>query len=421
MLTSPAVAVVIGALAVAGGLLAARWAPRRWARRRWGRVRTAATAVATALVVLLGATYAWAHAMLDRSAAARAMVWFEADVDDLHRFPAREVRAGAAELELGSAALPAGVLDEVSVEGRTVGLADLVEDSRTEALLVLHGRDLVYEQYANGGAPTQLHTSFSVAKSFLSTLLGIALERGEVAGLDDPVTDYVPELLDRDPRFERVTLRHLASMSSGICYTEHSTPWSDDSVTYYAPDLRGAALSVEICGAPGETWHYNNYNPLLMGLVLERATGVPLAEYMSRYLWVPLGAEADASWSLDSTWSGFEKMESGVNALPRDFARFGYLFAHDGVVDGRRVVSRQWVREATAQDATRDPAEHYQLWWWVETDRPGRFSARGNKGQFVYVDRGSDVVVVRLGRDDGGVPWPQVLADITDRVNATGP
>ena len=102
-------------------------------------------------------------------------------------------------------------------------------------------------------------------------------------------------------------------------------------------------------------------------------------------------------------------MESGFNARAVDYARFGYLFAHEGRVGDRQVVPAAWVAEATARDTSADPAEHYQYWWWVDTEREGRFSARGNKGQYVYVDPATDVVVVRMGREYGIDDWPAVL------------
>ena len=404
-------------LVPAAGVLGA-WLGVRLTRRRrpWLRVLVAALA---GLLALGGAQQVWARTSLDSSAVARAMVWFEADVDDIDRFPSRPSAAGGEVLPLRSGDLPPGTLDLVLVGDDERDLDALVERTSTTALLVLRNDQLVVERYANGGAADRPHTSFSVAKSYLSTLVGIALERGEIGSLDDPVTDYVPELLDRDPRFVEVTLRSLVTMSSGLAYEEQGLPWSDDSTTYYGPDLRAEALSAEVERPPGERWLYNNFNPLLMGLVLERATGESVSDYMARHLWQPMGAEADASWSLDSEGSGFEKLESGVNAVPRDYARFGYLFAHEGHVDGRQVVSAEWVREATARTTAADPAEHYQYWWWVDTERDGRFYARGNHGQFVYVDPATDVVVVRLGRTDGDVPWPEVLRDIAARVAAS--
>lgn len=392
------------------------WLLRR--QRAWLRVPVV---VLVTLVVLGGVTEAWAWLMQDRSAVARAMVRFDADVDDWRRFEAAPIPAGDEVLELRAGSLPAGTLDEVTLpDGSTPDLSALLEETDSTSFLVLRDDELLVEEYPLGGSREDVATSFSVAKSILSTTLGIAIARGDVQSLDDPVTDYVPELLDRDERFSRITLRHLVSMSSGLRYEEEGLPWSDDAVTYYSPDLRATALSAEVVEEPGKRWLYNNYNPLLVGLVLERATGVPLAEYVAEHLWQPLGAEYDASWSLDSEEHRFAKMESGFNARPIDYARFGYLFAHEGRVDGRQVVPGDWVAEATAEEATSDPAEHYQWFWWVDTDHPGRFFGQGNKGQFIYVDPKSDVVVVRTGRDYGIDSWPEVLADVADRVVTAG-
>ena len=391
--------------------LLAGWLGVRLTRRRRPWVR-ALVGVLTAVVVLGAALQVWARTSLDSSAMARAMTWYEADVDDIDRFPSRPIPAGEAPLPLRAGDLPPGVVGPE--------LERLLDRSSTAAFLVLRDDEILLERYAHGGAADRPHTSFSVAKSYLSTLVGIAIARGEIGSLDDAVTDYVPELLDRDPRFAEVTLRSLVTMSSGLAYEEQGLPWSDDSVTYYGPDLRAVALDARVEGPPGERWVYNNYNPLLMGLVLERATGASVSDYMSRHLWQPMGAESDASWSLDSEASGFEKLESGVNAVPRDYARFGYLFAHEGRVGDRQVVPGAWAHEATTRDAARDPAEHYQYWWWVDTEREGRFLARGNHGQYVYVDPATDVVVVRLGREEGDVPWAEVLRDVADRVAEPG-
>lgn len=385
-------------------------------RRPWLRALVAALA---GLLALGTALQVWARTSLNSSAAARAIVWMDADVDDIDRFPFRAIPRGPETLPLREGAILPGTLDEVTVGSGERDLDDLVTGTETTALLVLRDDELLLERYANGGAPDRPHTSFSVAKSFLSTLVGIAVERGGIDSIDDPVTAYVPELLERDERFTDVTLRSLMTMSSGLAYSEQGLPWNDDTVTYWAPDLRAVALDVEVESPPEERWHYNNYNPLLMGLVLERATHMPVAEYMALHLWQPMGAEANASWSLDSQESGFEKLESGVNAVPRDYARFGYLFAHEGRVAGQQIVSADWVREATARDISADPAEHYQFWWWIDTEREGCFFARGNHGQYVYVDPATDVVVVRLGREVGDVRWAEVLRDIADRVAAS--
>ncbi|WP_336027288.1 serine hydrolase domain-containing protein [Geodermatophilus sp. FMUSA9-8] len=408
---------VVWLLLVAVVAVALGWGAARLVRRRRGRVAAGLVAVLVGTLALGGGSQLWARASLDSSGIARALVWMDADVDDRLRFPALPVPAGDDVLPLREGSLPDGVLDRVTVPGSgEEDLDALLQRTETTAFVVLRGDEVLLESYGEGQSRESLQTSFSVAKSVLSTLVGLAIERGYIGSLEDPVTTYVPELLDRDPRFAEVTLRHLVTMSSGLSYEEQGLPWSDDALTYYAPDLRALALTAEVEEPPGRTWLYNNYNPLLVGMVLERAVGEPVEEFAAEALWGPMGAEADASWSADSTASGFPKMESGFNARALDYARFGLLFAREGRAGDRQVVPADWVAEATARDTSGDPAEHYQYWWWVDTEREGRFSARGNKGQFVYVDPATDVVVVRTGREAVLEDWTAVLRDVADRV-----
>jgi CubicO group peptidase (beta-lactamase class C family) len=387
-------------------------------RRRWLR-RLAVTVGSLGLLIIL--VYAWAWSSVDRSTIARAMVWFDADVGDQHRFPSRRIPAGE-----DASPLPAGVEIDLgaAAPGRAAsgaGFDAFLRANDTLAFVVVHRDRLVYERYFGGSDRQTLQTSFSVAKSFVSTLVGIAIEEGTIGSIEDPITDYVPELAARDRRFDRITLRDLMTMSSGIRYEEPAipVPWGDDVITYYGADLRHAALNdTHIDGPAGREWHYNNYNPLLLGMVLERSTGMSVSEYLSTRLWQPLGAEEDATWSLDSERSGFEKMESGLNAAPVDYARFGLLYLHQGEWNGKRIVPSDWVETATAIDTTTDPAEHYQYYWWVDTERPGRFYGLGNLGQYLYVAPDADAVIVRNGRDWGieNDAWLETFRSIADRL-----
>jgi CubicO group peptidase (beta-lactamase class C family) len=369
------------------------------ARRRW--LRRLAIA-AGALVLVAGGVYAWALTSVDSSTTARAMVWRDADVGDQHRFPSRAIPAGDE-----ASPLPEGPeidLSEAVPDGQGAGadFDSFLRRNETLAFVVVHRDRLVYERYFGGSDRATRQTSFSVAKSFLSTLIGIAIDEELIGDVDDPVTDYLPELAERDERFGRITLRDLLTMSSGLRYEEPDipVPWGDDVVTYYGVDLRDVGIDgSEIVERPGVTWHYNNYNPLLLGMVLERATRVSVSEYMATRLWQPLGAEADATWSLDSDRSGFEKLESGLNVAPVDYARFGLLFLHEGEWNGTRIVSEEWVRAATAADTSTDPAGDYQYFWWVDVERPGRFYGLGNLGQYLYVAPDADAVIVRNGSD----------------------
>jgi CubicO group peptidase (beta-lactamase class C family) len=366
---------------------------RRWLRR--------VAAVCAFLLLAVLAVYGWALASVQRSTTARAVVWRDADVGDQDRFPSRVIQAAQDESPLPPA--PEIDLDAATGDAGGGDFDRFLRTNETLAFLVVHDDRLVFERYFLGSDRATLQTSFSVAKSILSTLIGIAIEEGHIGSVEDPVTEFVPELLERDRRFEEITLRHLLTMSSGLRYVEQENPlpWGDDITTYYGVDLRDAALEDTVIERPpGRVWLYNNYNPLLLGLVLERATGMSVSNYASTRLWEPLGAEFDASWSLDSERSGFEKLESGFNAAPVDYARFGLLFLHGGEWKGTRIVPREWVESATAGDAT-DPAGFYQWFWWVDDQRPDRFYALGNFGQYVYVAPDADAVIVRNGRDWG--------------------
>jgi CubicO group peptidase (beta-lactamase class C family) len=354
---------------------------------------------------MVAAVYGWAWLSVDRSTIARAMIWKESDVDDQYRFPVRPIPA-----ETGASPLPSAPTDTqlraVAAEGdhTDVALDDRLEQTDTEAFLVVHNDRLVYERYFADSERTTLQTSFSVAKSFVSTLVGIAIDEGHIGSVDQAVTDYLPELAVRDQQFELITLRDLLTMESGIRYREQGLPlpWGDDVYTYYGVDLRQVALDrTEIEQPSGREWHYNNYVPLLLGLVLERATAMSVSEYMATRLWQPLGAEHDATWNLDSESSGFEKMESGLNASAIDYARFGLLFLHDGEWNGQRIVPADWVRAATTADAVADGAPFYRYLWWIDVVEPGRYYAVGKYGQYIYVAPDVDVVIVRLGRDSG--------------------
>lgn len=337
----------------------------------------------------------------------------DADVDDQRRFPSRPIPAGrqASPLPAGDDTLRAPVLD------------DFLSGSDTHAFVVAHRDRVVYRRYLDGSKRGERETSFSVAKSFVSTLVGIAIEEGLIASVDDRLIDYVPELAARDARFSRITLRHLLTMSSGLRYSESDFPWprSDDTYTYYGVDLREVALErSEIERPPGQAWDYNNFNPLLLGLVLERATGMSVSRYMATRLWQPMGARADASWSLDSERSGFEKLESGLNATAVDYVRFGLLHLHGGRLGGESVIPEDWVAEATSAQITTDHDSPYGYFWWMDPERSGSFYAFGNLGQYIYVALAADVVIVRVGRDWGAAheEWLSKFRAIADQLGA---
>ena len=354
----------------------------------------------------------------------------DADIKDYERFPARAVNNAPPVFNFQTVDAPTQneylrLLDRMAsqpLSQSTISATqfnELLTSTQTTAFLIIKDDRLIYENYFNGYGRDSINTSFSVAKSFVSALVGIAIDEGLINSVNDSITKYIPELEDRDIRYSAITIKDLLSMASGLRYVEEETPFSDDTKTYYDPNLRAVALSAVIEEEPGKTFHYNNYNYLLLGIILERATGMPVAKYMEEKLWKPLGMEAPASWSIDSEASGFEKMESGINARAIDFAKFGRLYLNNGSNwNGQQIISEKWIKTSTSADTTTDPSIEYQYGWWIYPSQEGvvdsrHFSARGNFGQFIYINPEERLIIVRHGYDVGDVNWINLFESIS--------
>ncbi|MEN9629902.1 MAG: hypothetical protein RJA10_3130, partial [Pseudomonadota bacterium] len=238
-----------------------------------------------------------------------------------------------------------GGLDEAAA------LAD-VASRGTVALLVARRGQLVHERYFNGYGPDSIATSFSMAKSVVSVLLGIAIDEGRIAGVDEPVTRYLPELRGNDPRFDRITLRHLLAMRSGIAFDEgYRSPVSEAATFYLGRDLQAEVARLRIEGEPDQAYAYKSGDTQLLAMALQRAVGQPLARYAELKLWQPMGAQHDASWSLDSSAKGQARAFCCLNARAVDYLRFGQMVLNGGEWNGRRIVSAAWLQRSTAAAA----------------------------------------------------------------------
>ena len=348
----------------------------------------------------------------------RTLVWQGSDAFDWQKFPSHPLHAAPTPFLF--AVKPDPRVEELFQQ--LSGAKDwkrFLEANHTQALIVIKDGAVVYENYFNNTQRDSIVTSFSVAKSFTSALIGIAIQEGYINSVADPITTYLPELAKRDPRFTKITIRDLLSMSSGLAYQEFRPLLfnSDDILTSYYPDQRKIALeNTHIIDRPGEHFQYNKYHPQLLGMILERTTGMSVTTYLQTRIWDKLGMEFDGSWSVDSKTSDFEKMETGVNARAIDFAKLGVLFLNGGRWQGHPVISEAWVHESTQPLLPKNDADYYPQWfttlpgqgyykymWWGMTRAEDSydFTAYGNKGQFIYVAPKKNLVIVRNGIEYG--------------------
>lgn len=332
--------------------------------------------------------------------------------------------ANASPLPSAPAALrwPGG-LDDAASE------ADLAQRGSV-ALLVARRGQLVHERYFNGYGADSIATSFSMAKSVVSLLLGIAIDQGRVASVQDPITRYLPELLANDARFANIRLQHLLSMRSGIVFDEgYGSPFTEAARFYLTPDLRREVAALRIQRAPDQAYSYQSGDTQLLAMAIERATGQPLAQFAQRMLWQPMGAQHDASWSLDSQHSGVARAFCCLNARAVDYLRLGLMVLGEGQYNGQRIVSAAWLQQSLAaqaglpgaDDAAQrnierpgQPQAAFYAWQWRRRALPGVLPlqpapvvyAQGLYGQILLIDPVSQTVALRLGRDTGGRHWP---------------
>ncbi len=283
---------------------------------------------------------------------------------------------------------------------------------RSAALIVVHDGKVRLERYGLGFGAGGRWTSFSVAKSITSTLVGAALRDGAIRSMDDKVSDYIPQL--KGSAYDAVSIRQLLTMTSGVRWNEdYADPASDvarfnnhrgepgvDATVSYLRRLPRAA-------PPGTRWNYSTGETNLVGILVSQATGKPLAAYLSEKIWRPAGMEQQATWILNRT--GHEISGCCIQASPRDFARFG-LFILDGArVGGQAIVPEGWLAEATAtRTGIGQPGRGYGYQWWTYDD--GSFAARGIFGQGIFIDPKRRLVIVSNGDWAGGARDRQASA-----------
>jgi CubicO group peptidase (beta-lactamase class C family) len=266
--------------------------------------------------------------------------------------------------------------------GASNTIDDYFVNAKAAALLVIKDDAIVYQRYAEGLDATTLWQSMSVGKSVVSTLVGVALQEGEIQSLQDPVEDYIPEL--RGTAYEGVRLQNMLRMASGVAWNEDYLDATSDFNAIYAcvatgtPDCvlpimeslpRATDPSTGLPAVQGAVWNYSTGEAYLMGLVLQNATGMSIGQYLEKKIWKPYGMERDGKWILDSE-GGQSFGGIGFNATLRDYGRLGQLVMNEGVLpDGRQILPYGWVREATtwtAASAAVDYADNgqYGYFWW---------------------------------------------------------
>ncbi|MBK9104576.1 MAG: serine hydrolase [Saprospiraceae bacterium] len=348
--------------------------------------------------------------LLHSCQAGRFVVYNFADIHDDKKFPSRPLTRDTVPFQF-YARPKERAPRTITRKEKEIAFDQFLEKSKTVAFLIIKNDTIQYERYFKGYDRSGIVPSFSVAKSVTSILIGCAIEDGYISGVEEPVTNYIPEL--RENGFDKVTIRHLLQMTSGIKFSEsYVNPFGQAASFYYGNNLREKTTAIKLKSEPGTAFKYQSGNTQLLGLVLERALkDKTITQYLQEKLWTPLGMEYDASWSIDRKQDGLEKTFCCINAAAIDYAKIGRLFQNKGNWNGQQLVPEEWVKTSTTAEVKDGSAARYQYQWWLISEE-GDYMAQGILGQYIYVHPEKNMVIVRLGKKNGNVGWRQVFTSL---------
>ncbi len=297
-----------------------------------------------------------------------------------------------------------------------------IESLQTTSFIIIRNDSLVYEEYFDGFDKEQTSNSFSMAKTVVGMLIGIAVKEKKIKSIDDKVGDYLNTY--KEGFRSKLTIRHFLSMSSDMVWDESGwNPLSDNAEAYYGTNLTDKIKDVEYNGNPGKNFDYRSGNTQILAQILEKVTKKKLANYASEKIWKKIGAETRASWSLDHE-NGTEKAYCCLYATSRDYARLGKLVLHNGYWNGQEVVDSAFLAEATVPVKLGIPDggdnDRYGLTFWCTKDENGNsiFYFRGIKGQYIVCWPKYNVVFVRTGHKRGDKRKDDQPTDLFDYLKA---
>jgi CubicO group peptidase (beta-lactamase class C family) len=328
-----------------------------------------------------------------------------ADIKDYKKFPSRALSSNDTKFRFSTSdkgKYPKSF--HVGNNADSISIEQLLEQNNTVAFIIIKNDSILYENYFKGYRQESIIPSFSMAKSITSILIGCAIDDRIISSVKEPITLYIPELSKKG--FEKVTIEHLLQMTSALDFNEsYVNPFGKAASFYYGRNLYKEMRKLKLKGVPGESFEYVSGNTQLLGLVLERALkGKTVTQYFQERIWTPLEMEYDASWSIDRKKGGTEKTFCCVNARARDFAKIGRLYLNKGNWNGKQIVSKEWVEASTKASLKDGSVNYYQYQWWLPSTT-GDFMAEGILGQYVYVNPAKNMVIVRMGKNNGRVDW----------------
>lgn len=339
---------------------------------------------------------------------AKTVVHNFADLDDHRIFANRTVERPQEVSPLQPLPRVPGFVAQMKVpgeHGQIQALDEYLDETRTAAFIIMRDDRIVYERYSRGFDERSLLNSFSIAKSIMATLVGVAVSEGRISSLEATVADYRPDFAATP--YGAVTVKSLLTMTSGM--GDAPTLLPGRSQLYYGDDLHQVLADSRPEARSGNGWRYSEADVQMLGFVLEAAVGKSVSEYLAEKLWKPLGMESEALWALDRE-GGSEKTFCCISARARDFARFGRLYLEGGRWNGAQILTGGWASRSVLPGVRTIDGYTHQHLWWTPPGNEGDYYAYGHNGQYVYVNPGSRTVIVKFSETNRQDPVPMFRA-----------
>lgn len=316
--------------------------------------------------------------------------------------------------------LPWKLAENYNKQKLTKASINYLESHKTTAFLVIQNGKIVYEQYWQDCADSTASNIFSATKSIVSLLIGIAIDEGKIASVNDYIGNYIPEFANKD--IGKITIRNLLTMSSGLDWDEqYSSPFSVTTQAYYGNKLRELVTSQKLIETPGKRFKYLSGDTQLLAYIVEKATGATISDYAQEKIWKPIGAEHKAIWSKDSE-NGDERAFCCFHTNAKDIARIGQLVLNKGKWNGKQIISETYIEKATKPatdliDKEGKTLAHYGYQWWILPTKDRKIPyMRGHKGQYIYSIIDKNAVIVRLGEEKDKKKIGPITQDIEEYV-----
>lgn len=344
----------------------------------------------------------------------RFFIYNFADINDHKKFQNRSIEKAEKSFQFEKAKKPIAPRVIGTKKEKDIPFAEFLEQNKTVAFLIIYKDSIHFEGYYNRYEQEDIVNSFSMAKSVCSMLIGFAIQDGLINSVDEPVTNYIPELSEAG--FDQVSILHLLQMTSGLKFNEsYTNPFGHAATFYYGRNLRKAVKKSKLEHEPGTHFDYQSGSTQILGYILDvvlQKEGKTISQYLEEKLWKPLEMEYDASWSLDRKKNGLEKTFCCLNARARDFAKIGKFMMQKGNWNGEQLLDSNWVNQSLAIDTSMGSTSYYQYQWWLLNSEPD-YMAQGILGQFIYVHPKKELIMVRLGKNYGDYGWPGIFQSLS--------